>query len=246
MKENIDIPPNAVRVWRGYRSNSLQVSDFLSKLGAVFIPAGVEMQIAAGLAAYVPSILAGLPNKPASVPDETAVLFWESQQTYSDGFRMLAVRIYTLTHGPIYQPPSTAQFPVAFAGSLKSELPVYLIDQPADWMHGKVTHLVGGRPASVSLADFQTKIAGVLSDIQRQGNVAGAVACAGDDYLVYWELAGEEESNSVAALQTCLDWSQILTPVTTQLTAGLWDDWPGITIGAGSSLNIQFVRRWDG
>jgi hypothetical protein len=52
MNESIEIPPNAVRVWRGYRSSSLQVSDFFNKLGAVFIPAGVEMQIEAGLAAY--------------------------------------------------------------------------------------------------------------------------------------------------------------------------------------------------
>ena len=70
MKGNLDIPPDAVRAWRGYHSNSLRVSDFSSRLGAVFVPAGVEMQIAAGLVAYVPSVPAGLPNKPASVPDE--------------------------------------------------------------------------------------------------------------------------------------------------------------------------------
>src|SRR3974390_1547523 len=30
MKENLDIPPDAVRAWRGYHSNSLRVSDFSS------------------------------------------------------------------------------------------------------------------------------------------------------------------------------------------------------------------------
>jgi hypothetical protein len=245
MAANFNIPPDAVKVWRGYRASSLQLSDFLAKLGSVFVPATVEMQIAAGLCAYVPAVPAGLPNKPDSVPDETAILFWESQQTYTDAFEMLAVRTYTLTHGPVYRAPSTATFPVLFAGTLKSEQPYFLVNRPADWMHGQVTHLMGSRPASVTPDAFGTKIAAALSAIQAQGKVAGAIACAGDDYLVYWELAGTVPSNGVETLKACLDWSQGFAPAPNRLSAGLWDQWPGMTVASGATYNMQFTRRWE-
>jgi hypothetical protein len=245
MSKSFDIPPDAVRVFRGYRASSMALPDFFSNFGTVFVPATVEMQIAAGLDGYFPSVPAGLPNKPDSVPDETAILFWDSQQTYTDAFTTLAVRTYALTHGAVYRPPSGSQFPVVFAGALASEQPYYLIDQPADWMHGKVTHLLGGRPPGVSPDEFRAKLAPVLSDIQRQGKIAGAVACAGDDYLVYWELAGPGGSDGVGALKARLDWSQVLAPTPTRLTSGLWDPWPGMTIATGTSLNMQFRRRWE-
>src|SRR5271166_3094570 len=183
MTKGFDIPPDAVRVWRGYRANNVALQDFFAKLGTVFVPATVEMQIAAGLDGYVPSIPAGLPNKPDAVPDETAILFWDSQETYKDAFDTLAVRTYTLTHGPVYRPPSTAQFPVAFAGTVVSEMPYYLVDRPADWMHGKVTHLIGERSSTVEPDEFRTRLAAILSEIQHQNKVLGAIVCAGDDYF---------------------------------------------------------------
>jgi hypothetical protein len=149
------------------------------------------------------------------------------------------------THGAVYRPPSGSQFPVVFAGALASEQPYYLIDQPADWMHGKVTHLIDGRPPGVTSDEFRAKFVTILSDIQHQKKVAGAVACAGNDYLVYWEFAGPRESDGVAALKARLDWSQVFAPAPTRLTAGLWDAWPGLTIAAGTSLNMQFQRRWE-
>jgi hypothetical protein len=243
--KGFDIPPEAVRVWRGYRASTLALPDFFQRLGTVFVPATVEMQIDAGLDGYIPSVPGGLPDKPDSVPDETAILFWDSQQTYTDGFGTLAVRTYTLTHGAVYRPPSGAQFPVVYAGSLVSEQPYYLIARPADWMHGQVTHLIGGRPAAISPDQFRAALAPILSDIQRQGRVAGAIACAGDDYLVYWELAGPKPSDGVPALKAQLDWNQVLQPAPTRLTSSLHDAWPGMTVAAGASLNMQFERRWE-
>ena len=49
----------------------------------------------------------------------------------------------------------------------------------------------------------------LLSAIKSQGKIAGAIACAGDGYLVYWELAGSAESDSIEELKACLDWSQV-------------------------------------
>jgi len=252
MTKGFDVPPNAVRVWRGYRNPAVDpdpdvvLSKFFANLGTVFVPATVEMQIAAGLDGYIPSIPAGLPGKPDSTPDETAILFWDSQQTWTDGFKTLAVRTYTLTHGAVYlTPPSGADLPTLYAGALTAEKPCYLIDRPADWMHGAVTHLIGSRPVAVTPDAFRASLAPILTDIQQQGAVAGAIVCAGDDYLVYWELAGEKPSGAIAALSAQLDWLKVLQPAPTRLTSGLHDVWPGMTIASGATLNMQFERRWE-
>ena len=73
-------PANAVRVWRGFRLPTLTLPAFYDKLGTVFVPATVKLQINAGLHSYTPTVPAGLEGKPDYVPDETAILFWKSQE----------------------------------------------------------------------------------------------------------------------------------------------------------------------
>lgn len=152
VSQDMRVAPDSVRVWRGFRLPSLGLDQFLGKLGTVFVPATVKMQIDAGLRAYAPTVPAGLPGKPATVPDETAILFWASPETYWNGFTRLAVRTYTLTHGGVYltqDNQSRADFPVRFDGALGVDQPVYLYDAPADWMHGAIRHLVAARPPAV-------------------------------------------------------------------------------------------------
>jgi hypothetical protein len=248
------VPPNAVRVWRGFRLPTLTPDQFYSKLGTVFVPATVLMQIDAGLNAYVPTVPAGLAGKPDAVPDETAILFWRSQETYWNGFTRLSVRTYTLTHGGVYvtqNNQSRADFPVLFSGSLTVDQPVFLFDKPADWMHGGVNHLVAARPANMDPAAFQAAAAEVLSTIQTHALVEGAIACVGNDYLVYWELGllapgMPQPPSGIPLLQAVLtDWQQAFSPWPTFLPIGLWDEWAGMDVRAGSSFNMQFNRQAD-
>jgi hypothetical protein len=252
--------PNAVRVWRGYKDPKLPLDQFYSKLGTVFVPSTVLMQINAGLYSYTPTVPAGLAGKPDMVPDETAILFWDSQETYWNGFSTLAVRTYTLTHGGVYLMPtpgsqdtadnqSRADLPDAFSGTLEVAKPVYLFEKAADWMHGAVTHLVAGRATSVDATAFRIAIAKALSTIQKQVPLEGAIACVGNDYLVYWELKSRAPGtpnppSGVPALQAVISgWSQVFTPAATFLPIGLWDEWLGMDVRAGSSFNLQFTRR---
>ena len=253
------VPPNAVRVWRGYRLPKLPIDQFYSKLGTVFVPATVLMQIEAGLYSYTPTIPAGLAGKPDTVPDETAILFWDSQETYWNGFTKLAVRTYTLTHGGVYittpdptqptQPISGADLPVSFTGTLKAEQPIYLFEKAADWMHGAVSHLVAGRAPTVDPTAFQIAIAKALTTIQKQVPLEGAIACVGNDYLVYWELRTgapgmQTPPSGISTLQAVLTgWNQVFSPAATYLPIGLWDEWAGMDVRAGSSFNMQFTRR---
>ena len=244
MSASFAIPPGAVRVWRGYRAPAMTQADFFARLGSVFVPATVKMQVAIGLDGYLPSVPAGLPGKPDKVPDETAILFWDSADTYADGFKTLAVRTYTLTHNAVYRPPSGADFPTLFAGVLAAEKPCYLFDAPADWMKGPVRHLLGARPDNVSPDDFRKAVATALGVLQRQAAMAGAIACVGDDYLVYWEL-GPAVAASLDPLVRQLSWSRLMNCAPTTIDAGLWNEWPGMTIGPGDSFNMQFRRRWE-
>jgi hypothetical protein len=244
----VAIPPDGVKVWRGFRSPSLAQADFLTKLGQVFIPATVELQVAIGLDAYLPTVPAGLPDKPDGVPDESALIFWNSQQTYADGFETLAVRTYTLTHGAVYtpKPASDAQFPVPFAGQLVSNQPYYLVDQPADWMHESPAHALVGRPDSQSPDEFHAAYAELVGSIQGSAGLDGGIVCAGDDYLVFWALG----SDAAAAAEQVIGaagggWTHLATPEPTSLPAGLWDVWPGMTVEPGASFNMQFKRRWE-
>jgi hypothetical protein len=244
------VSPDSVRVWRGFRLPGLELTEFYKKLGAVFIPATVLMQIQAGLHSYTPAIPAGIDGKPATVPDETAILFWETQNTYSEGFGLLAVRTYTLTHNGVYQTAnnqSRADFPIHFTGSLTTNTPVYLINQPADWMHGSIKHFIAARPTKLDTNAFVADVAKVLMEIQATKKLEGAIACISDDYFVYWELANasaNQPNSGIPLLSSILsEWNHAFNPIPTDIPAGLWDQWKGLEVGQGSSFNMQFKRR---
>jgi len=245
------VPADAVRVWRGFRSPSLALPDFFQRLGTVFVPATVQMQIAIGLDGYVPAVPAGLSGKPATVPDETAVLFWDSQQTYHDGFDTLAVRTYTLTHAAVYTPASRADFPVAFTGTVDADQPYHLSNAPADWMVGTVWHLLAERPSTTDPEAFLVDVSARLRARQQAGGFAGAIACAGHDYLAYWELRDQppgappdgQPDATFHAVGPATGWRYVTAARQTTMEYGLWEPWPGLDISSGDCLNMQFRRR---
>lgn len=253
---NVVSPPDAVRVWRGFRLPTLPIDQFFSKLGTVFIPATVKFQIDAGLHSYTPSVPAGLAGKPDWVPDETAILFWESQQTYWNGFTRLSVRTYTLTHGGVYvttgTPLSRADFPILFSGekSLAVDAPVFLFTNNADWMTGSVRHLVAERPRNTDPATFRSGVAAALTQIQALApQLYGAVACIGNEYLVYWELGalapgtGNPVSGIPLLQAVATGWQQVFSPAPTYIPIGIYDEWAGMDVRAGNSFNMQYTRN---
>jgi hypothetical protein len=251
--------PDSVKVWHGFRLATLPLDQFYSKLGTVFIPATVKLQIDAGLRSYTPSVPAGLEGKPDWVPDETAILFWKSPQTYWNGFTRLAVRTYTLTHGGVYNttgtpPMSGADFPVFFTGvaSLNFNTPVYLFNNDADWMNGSINHLVAERPRNMAPEDFKVAVAAVLTKIQALNpTLGGAIALIGNEYILYWELGAiVPDMNPVNVvsgipLLTAIltGWSKVFKPAPTFLPIDLYDVWAGMDVAAGSSFNMQFQRN---
>lgn len=249
MTKEIPVPADAVRVWRGYKRSELSLTDFFNRLGSTFVPSGAEMESHLGLHVYIPAFPAGI-EKPDTVPDETAILFWETQQTYHDAFKTLAERVYSSTHGPLFRSQSTAGFPKFFKDTIKSEQPYYLFDTPADWMYGVVKHLVGGRPEGENPEQFLSHVQAWATDEQVSApeGLDGAIICAGNDYLVYWEHWMDAEcakTSSIDNLATLVVPVLLKDAVPTSLPAGLWDVWEGLTIASGDCLNLQFKRRQE-
>jgi hypothetical protein len=240
-------PPDAVRVWRGFQRADLTDDGFCDRLGSVFMPATVEFQVAVGLNVYSPTVTRGLAGKPDTVPDETAIVFWDSQDVYHAAFNTLASRAYTLLHSVVFTSESRADFPVAFAGgSLDLGQPVYVSATNADWMHGTIHHLVGSRPADSSPTDFLAAVQAAIRDGSHPPE--HAILCVGDNYLTYWQWQSSDDSLDKApleALGACLDWRHVFTPQPTELEGSLWDEWPGVAVTPGSSFNFQFKRRWE-
>lgn len=238
------VAPDSVHVWRGYKAAQKSYTDFSKFLGNVFVPACALLQPNAGLCAYVPSIV--LPEaKVDGVPDQTALMFWWNQEAYKDAFNKLAVRAYTNLHGDAYDTKiSSAQFPILFAGELKSEQPYFLVDQHADWMIGYVHHFVGARPMEQVPTDFLAAIAAWVQGYaaRKDGQIDNAIICAGNNYVALWEHGTSPDaifaSGILDLVTPCLNrTAENYTP-----PAGLWDDWPGIDLQEHDCINIQLRR----
>lgn len=243
------VAPDSVHVWRGFRAPAKSFEEFSSFLGSVFLPSCSLLQPNAGLHAYLPA-LPRHQGKPATVPDQTALMFWTNQDAYHRAFETVAVRAYTNLHGDAYGPGSSAQFPVLLGNSLQSEQPYYLVDQPADWMLGQVQHLVGARPDALSVADFHSSIHSWAAALResRPNGMEGGLLCAGDNYVVAWLLWERSAAPTTAMHDLTLiaePWLD-LAAVDYQIPVGLWEPWPGMDLKNPGCLNIQLSRPVPG
>jgi hypothetical protein len=252
MIRSCPVSPQAVYVWRGYMSSETTYEQFVQFLGSVFVPACALLQPRAGLRAYLPALVPQA-NKPPSVPDQTALMFWATPSAHDQANATLAVRVYQNLHGDAYDMTrsKTQEQPVTIAGlvgALVPEQPYYLVEKEADWMLGTTLHLVGARRADLTPEAFLTQAASWASSLHQSTptGVDGALIAGGNDYLAAW-IHGSENArpsaqaalSALAALTTPV-FSDALSPL--NIEAGLWDDWPGLDLNATPALNIQFER----
>jgi hypothetical protein len=247
------VAPDAVYVWRGFKPAAASYADFTGFLGTVFVPACVLLQPRIGLSAYLPALLPQA-QKPAAVPDQTALMFWRTPQAHDQAKTALAERIYSNLHGNVYDMarstlPEVPQALDPAATTLVAEQPYYLLDVAADWMDATVHHLVGARASASTPADFLAAAATAAAALRRRppAGVDGLLLCCGNDYLAAW--AHGAGSAPQAALQ---DFAALVEPVLSvdaralELGAELWDDWPaGLDLSVAPCLNLQFERPHD-
>ncbi len=245
------VPPDSVYVWRGFKSPSNTYAQFAQFLGSVFVPACALLQPAVGLRAYLPTMVPQ-DGKPAPVPDQTALMFWATPAAHDLANNAIAIRIYQNLHGDAYDMtrsklPEVPVAPPVSPASLQAEQPYFLFDQPADWMQGKVFHLVGARRADLTAQAFLAA-AGTWATAFKAKPPAGvdaALVCVGNDYAVAWVHSRDGKPKLAVALSglTALTVPVMqASPVSKPLPAGLWNDWPGLDLTKDTCLNLQFAR----
>ncbi|ABC34308.1 hypothetical protein [Burkholderia thailandensis] len=250
-QESFPVAPNAVYVWRGFRSPALDYEHFVQFLGSVFVPACVLLQPPVGLRAYLPTMMPQA-GKPPAVPDQTALMFWATPASHDRATKAIAARIYQNLHGDVYDMARSKlpEVPVALdphADALVAEQPYFLIDRAADWMLGSAKHFVGARRANLRAADFLAAAHVWATSFQAEppDGVDGALVCCGDDYVAAWIHSTYPQPRPCPALDQL---AALTTPVLRMaprplaLPAGLWDDWPGLDLARDACINLQFSR----
>jgi hypothetical protein len=208
----------------------------------VFVPGCALLQPNAGLRAYVPSMM-NRANKPAAVPDQTALMFWATPSTHDEAPQTPAVRIYQSLHSDAYDMTvSRSDVPLPLGASIAIDQSYYLFDNPADWMLGSVRHLVGAprMPATFTSA-LQTWAAGYKAKPPK--GVDGALLVAGKGYVAFWEhWTGKPGSSSIDDLAGLVTPFLSATAENIPPRGGLWDDWPGWDLTQHTCMNVQLDR----
>ena len=87
---------NHIRFWRGYKQDTVGHQQFIDNITSVLMPMTVEVGAGKGLIGYLPSVLPE--NKPSFLPDEIAIISYETLEKYKTLTQTEEWKIY----GPLH------------------------------------------------------------------------------------------------------------------------------------------------
>lgn len=250
MARKLAVPFDSVRVWRGFKAKELSRIQFCKKLGEVFIPVTVHLQVPMGLTAYLPAVLPE--EKPEFLPDEVALVFYSSREEYKKTFATTAGRAYGLLHSSVFdfQPQkSHSDFPQLWEKEVVFHRPYSLLAKDADWYGGRSRIFIGIRNGAISAAEFVRRFAEILNHARTNGGhgLDGAYFVITEDYLLFWEHWADDSSEAAVGLSRLF--GDIAVPVLVReaekigIPAQIHDEYPGLPIKGGECLNIQFEQK---
>jgi len=240
------VPPSALRVFHGFRNQTLSEDQYLRVLGQTSMPGAPYMLAPLGLAAYLPGVVVGEQN--AEVLNEFAIIAYPSQEVWQHIMNQtLRGRVYNQMHGGVFDlSRSGASFPV-FINDLPTIAtdPYYLFNCATDWQLG-VTRVFVGAPASESVTPFEFRQAIRIAAEKSIPRLSASrfdqcVVMPADRYVVIWTHAstavkesvpGWEELGATVRVIANLDAQRILCP----------DEPPPITLTQTTALNFVFLR----
>jgi len=240
------VPPDAVRVWRGIKAMGTSNAEFRDKIGHIFIPTAVQTQAPLGMTAYLPTVLPA--SKPKKVPDEIALVFYESQATYTRTSVTTSGRAYSLLHGALFSlAASKSGFPVKLGRNLAADTPYFLFPNAADWSGGQCRLLVGTPRSNHPPAKLRRSAYRVLKTLQRRRpkGLDGGIVVASNSYFLYWEHWRDRiGKGAVEVLARMLKPVIIVKPRAATVATNGFASYAGLTIGKnGAALNLQFDRH---
>jgi hypothetical protein len=241
-RATVPVPADAIRVFRG-KSRPMKRSEFIQKLGTVFMPMTVQMQRLFGLTAYLPAILPE--TKSEGMPDEIALVFYQTQGAYHEAKRCVGGRSYSDLHQLVFDmKASKSTFPELFTGEVQPDQAYHLFSKSVDWQIGSARLYVGTRRSKVKEAGFLKKLGQVAAELQKvPGNLDAVIFCATKEWLIWWEHSSQSipepntRFNEIAV--------EVFSPVArrVQVPGNLLRPYSGLSLNAqGDFLNTQFQR----
>lgn len=256
------VGPDCVRVWRGYKIAAIAHEKFREKLRSIFIPGTPQFQAQLGMTAYLPAVIPDA--APVVVPDEIALVFYESKQVYSATYRTIAGRAYGALHETIFQfgtskeshsdMSSKSGWPVLFTKAVAMDVPYYLHENRVDWKQGSAKVLVAVPLSSrldgtISEEKYHDLILRFATRIRRHAPVGmdSAILVKSREYLLYWEHwqdQAEITTDHLAELFENLKVIMLTEAVNITVSAALHDEYDGLKeLTGGAFLNVQFETR---
>lgn len=212
-----NVPPDSLRVSYFYRAMAFKNdrAGFRRTLGTLFIPCWTQLTAPLGLTAYVPTVPPQTDASP-QIPDEIAIVFFESKKVYNDIRKKTAGRLCGKTlHGSVFawnEDPSplrksSSGFPSrmpdpgegtlafqtqrnakAHAENTAGNTGYYLFDNEADWHYGATRVFVGARPKTFGTDDFLHTAQQAFANLRRHRptGLEGLLFVILKDCLIYW------------------------------------------------------------
>ena len=242
-RATVPVPADAVRVFRGRKNGRVKRSVFIEKLRTVFMPMTVQMQRLFGLTAYLPAVLPE--TKSEGMPDEIALVFYQTQEAYHEAKRCVGGRSYSELHQLLFDMPASASsFPEMFTGEVQPDKAYHLFPKSVDWQIGSARLYVGTRRPKLKAAGFLKRLGQVAAELQKvPGSLDAVIFCATNEWLVWWEHSSEstpEPNTRFNAIAV-----ELFSPVArrVQVPGNLLRPYVGLTLnGRGDFLNTQFQR----
>jgi hypothetical protein len=234
------VPADAVRVFRGRRRSDLDYARFVDKLGSVFMPITVQMQRLYGLCAYLPAVLP--PGSGPELPDEVALVFYNTQGAYHEAKRCVGGRAYSELHDLVFDmPKSPSGFPVLLGAAVDANTPHHLFSKSIDWQSGDTYLFAGKRLATIDPQAFIDEVGARARALQKApGAIDGVIFAVTKDALIWWEHAPDLGSPAIDFTDiaaTAL--GRVARPV--QLPPKLTVPFRGLTLDpAGDFISAQF------
>jgi hypothetical protein len=236
------VPPDAVRVWRGFRNPNLPQPDFFDKLARVFIPVAMQIQRIYGLTAYLPAVLPA--DKAPGLPDEIALVFYPSQAAYRATKDYPGGRAYSDLHATVFcLDRSRSRFPDFCGDAVELGTPYHLLNNSADWQTSAVELWVGARRREVGDEQYLAELTPFVRELQvSPGEVQGAILCAEEDWLLYWQCGQRLDPRQCAALERVAvpQFQREASPL--RIPPLLTDKVDRVPVQGGEFYNLQFPR----
>jgi hypothetical protein len=241
---SFDTPPEAVRIFCGFRRQGLDADQFYRDLGNTFMPGTVYMLQPLGLHAYAAAVFDQ--GAHSGTPHETAIIGYPSQATYQAmRHETLRGRVYTQTHGGVYEPGvSRSDFPKPFVEGLDSSRTVHLFQGASDLHTGALmVHMVVPPDSATSGNDFRRQISAALPKLRRDLEAKGAFQAfvvIQDFFVVVWTHATDLAAKDVVA-HWGADTGHLAADMQCEPVICL-DEPPTLSIVGSAAFNFVFLR----